>query len=115
MPGTPVCPFGNVPGSGSALLHGLRLPAGVAKGTTAVAAKAAAAGGAAAGGKGLCLGLGIGLGLWGPLLLATATAAGAVYVWQHFLDNRAPSEEEAELTDALTSRQHGLPLAGVPQ
>ena len=103
--------------AGSGLLPGLHAQGGMAKGITAAlgtgaaaspspsaAAKAAMATTVGVGGKGLSLGLGIGLGLWGPVLLAAASAAGAVYFWQRFHDGKGPTEEDLELSEAVASR-----------
>ena len=57
-----------------------------------------------AGGKGLSLGLGIGLGLWGPVLLAAASAAGAVYFWRKSQDNNVQTEDEVEMAEAISTR-----------
>ncbi len=104
--------------AGSGLLPGLHVQgaaAGAAKGVVAamggngamvqapsLASKAVVAG--SIGGKGLSLGLGIGLGLWGPVVLAAASVAGAVYFWRRFHEGRMPSEDESEITEALSSR-----------
>ncbi len=106
--------------AGSGLLPGLHAQgamAGSAKGMVAAmgangamvqapsaASKAVIAGGIGAGSKGVSLGLGIGLGLWGPVVLAAASAAGAVYFWRRFHEGRMPTEDESEMSEALSSR-----------
>ena len=113
--------------AGSGLMPGLHLQGGLAagtggttKGVTAALGpnaaatpsivapsglgKAAAVGGTAVGSKGLSLGLGIGLGLWGPLLLAGVSAAGAYMLWKSYQDTKPQTEDDIELSEALSSQ-----------
>jgi hypothetical protein len=111
--------------AGSGLMPGLHLQGGLAAGSggvaksvtaalgqntaaspvaAAVAGKTAAAGSAMASAKGISLGLGIGLGAWGPLLLAGLSAAGAYALWKTYKPSPPKSEEEIELSEALSSK-----------
>ncbi|MEI8393191.1 MAG: hypothetical protein WCF85_00545 [Rhodospirillaceae bacterium] len=103
--------------AGSGLMGGAAAGStGTAKGMTAAlgpnpataattgASKVAAAG-VTAGSKGFGYGLSVGLGFWGPALLAGIGAAGAYALWKSYRSTRPPTEDEAELSEALNSRR----------